>query len=483
MAGKKPPASSSKGGASKGTRPAHAPSRNPKSRSHQQPTAQTTTERNESTEDLKRQQVLLDIFSSAFRDVLGAEDFGSRLQELKTALFNRDFEGAFSDEAALDVYAARWSPTRALCYARVLRELSRYLEDLVGYEAPTRTDGSRRCDGEKNNDSDDGDEDGAAVDPRLGQEGAPKTTTTTTTSNGETQQKGEEEQKRRPSLRVLAIGGAAAEIVAFADCLSSSFSSSSPSIPPPPTPTTTAEITLLDIGPWASVIQKLHRSLTTPPAPASRYVNPSTQASALKQGPLITPSTFHTTFLQRDILSLSLDDLAGLISRREASTDDTGTKPPMLITLLFTLNELYTAGGLKRTTALLRSFSALASPGTLLLVVDSPGSYAEAAVGKEARRYPMQWLLDHTLVPPQPSRQKQKKTQDSTGDKDRGGASVEVGNSLSVEEEEGEEETGVKWERLESHDSIWLRVAEGLRYPIPLENMRYQMHLYRAYSA
>ena len=36
------------------------------------------------------------------------------------------------------------------------------------------------------------------------------------------------------------------------------------------------------------------------------------------------------------------------------------------------------------------------------------------------------------------------------------------------------------WEKLESADSVWFRLAEGLRYPIQLENMRYQMHLYRA---
>ena len=73
--------------------------------------------------------------------------------------------------------------------------------------------------------------------------------------------------------------------------------------------------------------------------------------------------------------------------------------------------------------------------------MDSPGSYSEAAVGKEKKKYPMQWLLDHTLV--------------------------EI------------ETPDYHWEKLESEESVWFRVPEELFYPIPLENMRYQLHLYR----
>jgi 25S rRNA (uracil2843-N3)-methyltransferase len=53
----------------------------------------------------------------------------------------------------------------------------------------------------------------------------------------------------------------------------------------------------------------------------------------------------------------------------------------------------------------------------------------------------MQWLLDHTLI---------------------------------------ETETpGYSWEKLQSDESIWFRLPEDLSYPIALEDMRYQMHLYR----
>ncbi len=48
---------------------------------------------------------------------------------------------------------------------------------------------------------------------------------------------------------------------------------------------------------------------------------------------------------------------------------------------------------------------------------------------------------------------------------------------------EDEPINGRRWVKLESQDSIWFRLADTLHYPIPLENTRYQMHLYRATEA
>jgi len=134
-------------------------------------------------------------------------------------------------------------------------------------------------------------------------------------------------------------------------------------------------------------------------------------------------------------------------------TGDEQQQPPnpCLITIFFTLNELFTAGGIGRTTAFLLNLAAAAPHGSLLLVVDSPGSYAETQVGPHAKRYPMHWLLDKVLQ--------------SAG-------------------EGGESEGGCSgWTKLQSHDSLWFRLGERLDYPIPLEDMRYQMHLYRATRA
>ncbi|KAI0185186.1 hypothetical protein EV127DRAFT_442400 [Xylaria flabelliformis] len=431
MAGKKPAKpSSSKGGASK----------------NQKPHPQTTTENRESEEDLRRQQTLLNIFSNTFREVLEADDFASQLQELKGALFNRDFEGAFAREEALDVYAARWSPTRALCYAQILRGLDSYLRDLVSDASPTGVDEGLEHEINTNKGEDERE---TACDESADKED-------TRNIEAVDQETSAVPGKAQP-LKILAIGGAAAEIVAFADYISSSQPSTTTATPTTPLQ---GEITLLDIGPWASVITRLQTALTTTP-PISRYASSATKAA----NTALVPSSqrFHSRFIQKDILSLPEGELATLIPENT----------PILITLLFTLNELYTAGGIKRTTTFLRQLSSSSLglvAGSLLLVVDSPGSYSEAAVGgegeggKKKKRYPMQWLLEHTLIPP-PSRRKKELVESED------------------EGEEGEEEkkkSGIRWEKIESHDSVWFRVAEGLRYPIALENMRYQIHLYRA---
>ncbi|KAI0505943.1 hypothetical protein F5B22DRAFT_626047 [Xylaria bambusicola] len=396
-------------------------------------------EDSESEEELKRQQILLNIFSDTFRDVLEAEDFSAQLQEVKAALFNRDFEGAFAREAALDVYAARWSPTRALCYGQVLRGLDSHLSNLTGVNSHHNAE-----DNDSHKGGDEFETRGSSThhgESALDEKTRDAVLDELGGSTAAIQQGDGEREGNDKVLRILAIGGAAAEIVAFADYISSHNAS---------TISTRAEITLLDVGPWASVVQRLQTALTTTP-PISRYASAAAREA---NKPLTSPQHFQSSFAQKDILSLSEGELSELIAGRDNS--------PVLITLLFTLNELYTTSGIKRTTSFLRLLSSIARSGTLLLVIDSPGSYSEAAVGKEAKRYPMQWLLDHTLLDSSRPRRR-------TAEND-----VEQGKAEKSEQ---------RWEKIESNDSVWFRVAEGLRYPISLENMRYQMHLYRACSS
>ncbi|KAI0971572.1 hypothetical protein F4678DRAFT_433372 [Xylaria arbuscula] len=441
MAGKKNPAPTKTGkGASSRTTPSRDKKQSPLK------TATQTIEKSEAENEIRREQTLLNIFSSTFREVLEAENFSSQLQEVKTALFNRDFEGAFAREAFLDVYAARWSPTRALCYGQILRGLDSHLRSLAGedsacgdpsyYNAGDNSVTEEEEDTCETSTSTRSDEVGNATSDEAGIIESGDLEESKAPSTNIDREENEREAKTQP-LRILAIGGAAAEAVAFADYISSIHDTTTP----PPR----ADLTLLDIGPWGSIVSKLQNALTSTP-PLSRYASAAAQEA---NKPLVASASFQSIFVQKDILSLPQEELAGLLGG------------PTLISLLFTLNELYTASGIKRTTSFLRLLSTLAHPGTLLLVVDSPGSYSEAAVGKEAKRYPMQWLLDHTLVPPPSNPRKQ------TSDEDD-----DVKNSIQKQ--------GVKWEKIESHDSVWFRVAEGLRYPIPLENMRYQMHLYRA---
>ncbi|KAI1112354.1 hypothetical protein F5Y14DRAFT_422420 [Nemania sp. NC0429] len=482
MAGKKQPAApkpASRGGAASRSSTSSPRGAAPSRASKPKPSRATDEEDVESEEEIRRQQqTVLDVFGSTFRDVLGAADFDAQLQAVKAALFNRDFGAAFAREAALDVYAARWSPTRALCYGRVLRRLDARLRSLASDDqVPRRKDlgsggdgNARRGEGGGGHDEHARDEEeeersrehgvrDAEPGDQEAHEASAAMAADQTANKGE---KGEEEEGEggegggrgkgggTRTLRVLSIGGAAAEIVAFADYISAQDASA--------TPHTIGEITLLDVGPWGTIVQRLQTALTTPP-PISPYASAAAR-SATSRAPLVPPGSLRSAFLQRDVLSLDRDELVALLSVENNNDDEQPRPEPVLITLLFTLNELYTTSGTRRTTSFLRLLSALVAPGSLLLVVDSPGSYAEAAVGKDGRRYPMQWLLDHTLVPPP--------------EKGRGDG--------REEEDERRGAGGVRWEKLESHDSVWFRVADGLRYPIPLENMRYQMHLYRAHA-
>lgn len=310
------------------------------------------------------QQLILDIYKTTFHSVLSSPTFPTTLQSVKQALFDRDFARAFGTPENLAVYAARYSPTRSLCYAAILSSIKPHLDALC----------------------------------------SPAT-----------------------HLPILSIGGGPSETVAVASFLASTS--------PTPTPTLTTTLTLLDSAPWSAPISALTTTLTTPSLPSLP--------------PFLPPSHFTTTFVHADALTAPLPL--------------TPTEPPVLVTLLFTLNELFTAAGVGATTKFLLGLTGQVAGGSLLLVVDSPGSYSETKVGASGggaqeggggRAYPMGWLVDRILL---------------------GG--------------EGEGRPG--WEKVEERGSEWFRLPEGgpgggkagpggLEYPIPLENMRYQLHLYRA---
>lgn len=350
----------------------------------------------------------MNIFQSTFNSVLSSGNFNTILQQVKTALFNRDFDKAFGSEEYLDAYAARWSPTRALCYASVLAGIEPYLTECTTTSTTTTAveQVGQVVVGDVDPSKDDV-HDAAKHDDSVG------VTTTATT------------------LKVLAIGGAAAEAVALGSFLSQQNQSQREASHPP----LYGDITLLDIAPWASVVEKLRVGLTTPPT-LSKYASAAAQAANTA---LVRPDQLQNiTFRQHDVLALSKEDLMSLVA--------TPQKQLVLVTLLFTLNELFTAGGIGKTTAFLLTLTSVLPSGSLLLVIDSPGSYSETTVGKEAKRYPMQWLLDKILL----------------------------GTTTAKDADEDAE-----WEKVASADSVWFRLGQELKYPIQLEDMRYQMHLYR----
>ncbi|KAK3373578.1 hypothetical protein B0T24DRAFT_678991 [Lasiosphaeria ovina] len=419
----------------------------------------------------RQQQHVLDVFRAAFGDVLSSSAFAASVQAVKQALFARDFAAAFgigshdreASNRLLAVYAARWSPTRALCYAAVLRGIY----------------------------------DQGHLDPLL------RTPSSSTAAARRKQQhdvkanelpEGEQQREQQPDpasavpirqpvekrqLRVLGIGGGAAEMVAFGSFLNqvSSFSSDDNDASEGDedededededySSGLAGDITLVDAAAWGGVVSTLQTGITTP--------EPSTP----KEPPMVPPAYLSSRFSQNDVLALGHDGLAALMPLPHSSSS---SPPPVLVTLLFTLNELFTSSGVGKTTAFLLDLTSAVPVGSLLLVVDSPGSYSETAIGGSSsntnpspstaaapaappakRHYPMQWLLDRILLGTQ---------KESVG--------------------------GRAWRKLEAHDSVWFRLGTssssssggggggggGLDYPIPLENMRYQMHLYRAEDA
>lgn len=56
------------------------------------------------------QQLLLNIFKDAFPDTLASGTLQPLLQDVKTALYDRDFGRAFGTQEYLEAYSIRWSP-------------------------------------------------------------------------------------------------------------------------------------------------------------------------------------------------------------------------------------------------------------------------------------------------------------------------------------------------------------------------------------
>ena len=131
-----------------------------------------------------------------------------------------------------------------------------------------------------------------------------------------------------------------------------------------------------------------------------------------------------------------------------------------LVTLFFTLNELY-ATGLGVTTQFLLELGEVMKAGARLCVVDSAGSYAGVVFdqengeqtdqsGKEqglGKRYPMAWMLDHTLL-----------------------------------ELDGQDGQDTRWRKLLADESRWFRRDKTLEYPFQLEDMRYQVRTYERFG-
>ena len=142
------------------------------------------------------------------------------------------------------------------------------------------------------------------------------------------------------------------------------------------------------------------------------------------------PSPCH----QMDLLkSVSPDPLLPLIS------GDTS-----LVTLIFTICELM-AQSRPGTIRLIRNLTTNLRSGGMLLVADSASDIAEFELGSSGRKWPVYMVLDAML--------------------------------LGTKDAEGQ----AQWVKVESEDSRWFRLPEGVadNWPVKLENTRYWYRLYR----
>jgi len=321
------------------------------------------------------------------------------LQEVKQHLYHRAFDKAFGRPEYLQAYAARWSPSRALGYLEIFRNVVEFFNQ--------------------------------------GAEESEFTSQDAQTSETKAQLKA-----------VCLGGGAGAEVCAFAglhQLLTAAHSNTNQK------DTVNGQIqiqvTAYDIAKWDDVLETLRHSLTTPPL-LSKYASAAAKAANVE---IIRPSSFALDFLHCDLLALSTSTLTSSQFQESVSNAN-------LITLMFTLNELYTVS-MPATQTFLFELTTATKKGTLLLVVDSPGSYSTITLNGQEKKYPMHWLMDHTLLNVVERTAELSKAADAQ--------STDAPGSTS------------RWAKLVSEESRWFRLPGGLKYPLELENMRYQMHLYR----
>ena len=181
-------------------------------------------------------------------------------------------------------------------------------------------------------------------------------------------------------------------------------------------------VTAVDVAEWDPVVAKISNYMNQNWAGNSGDKSNDTSLSLEEQLTnlsLIDTDEIKVDFINHDILTLPRD-------RLDFSKLD-------LITSMFTTNELFTASR-AGTVNFLQSLTECRK-GTLLLFVESAGSYSEVTVG--TKKFPVHFLIHHVLS----------------------------GNN--------------SWELLSSTDSEWYRLPEDLSYPMQLENMRYFYRLYR----
>ena len=355
------------------------------------------------------ESLILRSISSALSTTLANSALPTIIQNIKHLLYEKHFLKVFEDDTVLDAYATRWVPSRALAFREIMGD-SEYIERLLsGRKAGS---GSRSI---------------------------------LASSKGKEREEVTDDEEMRNKVICLG-GGAGSELISFVALLSPEnawLDFPKPEVkedgvgsdeeeddvkPEPSKGFPPCDIHLLDIGPYSPVVDKFTTSLRT--------TLPSTR--------------FTETFHQTDILSPESTSLETIL--RSTTTDSSSSSAPPLITLFYTLSELFLQSR-PATIIFLDKLSRQVPKGTLFLIVDSANEEASAlGVGKAGRSYSLADVLDGLLCVA--------KTKDGDAD----GAPPKA-----------------RWKKLEGVDSRWFRLKAGLQdeYPVKLENSRYWSRLYR----
>ncbi|CAH0027582.1 unnamed protein product [Clonostachys rhizophaga] len=351
------------------------------------------------------QQLILDIFRETFPQVDDFEALKPALREIKDALDRRDFQRAFATEVHKQRYASRWSPSQALAYSNILAWIVKEYGDnewVKRFEAG-----------------------GVEHHPSnvlcFGRGAAELVALITTLNNSHVSASGQPTQQQPANGQD--VDGALGNLTV--------------SDQRPIQEKALLSVCLVDTTDWTEVVSKMHQSYTTP-RPLSKYA--STKARLSNTSPL-SPQALSWKFTQLDILECGIEEIGSVIG-----------PDPTLLTLFFTLNEMYLTS-ISKVSAFLRKITTVAPKGSLLLIVDKPGACVEArptsnSYGTEGTQCPMHLLMHRALFP-----EEHQKT------------------------EKAKDRKEPAWEKLVEEDNCIFKLDKGLVFPGCLENIKFQMHL------
>ncbi|KAJ5301324.1 hypothetical protein PENANT_c023G05021 [Penicillium antarcticum] len=333
---------------------------------------------------LSLQQLLLDVFKTALlTNHVAAEsapanpdaesgeaqledkndelDMKSLIQTIKGLLYQRDFDSAFTEagEDLLRAYALRWSASRSLGYAGLLKGVLCWMK-----EEEENTRGRSRIPSNKCTRV-------VCIGGGAGAEIVALAAAWRDLGHGE--------QSLEDGVAAVSLEDTQSKEEQKADVKSAAGPSLS--------------VSAVDIADWSKIVDRLTRTITSaevPFAQTTRYRSPLLPSNG---------DNFDVSFRRSDVLTIPEEDLREVFMGPASSTPFSS----ILVPIMFTLNELFSTS-MPKTTGFLLRMTEILPAGAILLVVDSPGSYSTLKLGKgpdgepQERNYPMKFLLDHTLL-------------------------------------------------------------------------------------